>query len=59
MLDFLMIVILIFFDKDSNDLTIVSPGIPPHNKLVLNSKNISSDYDLFYDEMPFLFGYQN
>lgn len=41
------------FDKDSNDLTIVSPGIPPHNKLVLNSKNISSDYDLFYDEMPF------
>ncbi len=41
------------FDKDSNNLTIVSPGIPPHNKLVLNSKNISSDYDLFYDEMPF------
>ena len=41
------------FDKDSNDLTIVSPGIPPHNKLVTNSKNIASDYDLFYDEMPF------
>ena len=41
------------FDKDSNHLTIVSPGIPPHNKLVTNSKNIASDYDLFYDEMPF------
>ena len=41
------------FDKDSNHLTIVSPGIPPHNKLVINSKNIASDYDLFYDEMPF------
>src|SRR5574344_1393165 len=41
------------FDKDSNDLTIVSPGIPPYNKLVTNSKNIASDYDLFYDEMPF------
>jgi UDP-N-acetylmuramoylalanine--D-glutamate ligase len=28
--------------------------MPPHNKLVLlNSKNIISDYDLFYDEMPF------
>ena len=42
-----------FFDKNSNDLTIVSPGMPPHNKLVLSSKNIISDYDLFYDEMPF------
>ena len=41
------------FDKNSNDLTIVSPGMPPHNKLVLASKNIISDYDLFYDEMPF------
>ncbi|WP_198305215.1 UDP-N-acetylmuramoyl-L-alanine--D-glutamate ligase [Arcobacter vandammei] len=41
------------FDKNSEALTIVSPGIPPHNKLVLNSKNISSDYDLFYDDMPF------
>ena len=41
------------FDKNSNDLTIVSPGMPPHNKLVLSSKNIISDYDLFYDEMPF------
>ena len=38
------------FDKNSNDLTIVSPGMPPHNKLVLASKNIISDYDLFYNE---------
>lgn len=41
------------FDKESEDLTIVSPGIPPYNKLVLNSKNIFSDYDLFYKDMPF------
>lgn len=41
------------FDKNSDELTIVSPGIPPHNLLVQNSKNISSDYDLFYKDMPF------
>lgn len=41
------------FDKNSNHLTVVSPGIPPCNKLVLASKNIISDYDLFCGDMPF------
>lgn len=41
------------FDKNSNEVTVVSPGIPPCNKLVLASKNIISDYDLFCDDMPF------
>ena len=41
------------FDKQSNELTVVSPGIPPYNELVQNSKNLVSDYDLFQDKMPF------
>ncbi len=35
------------FDINSDDLTVVSPGIPPYNQLVRNTKNIISDYDLF------------
>jgi len=35
------------YDKDSTELTIVSPGIPPHNKIVKNTLNKISDYDLF------------
>lgn len=41
------------FDVDSDVLTIASPGIPPCNKMIINSKNLISDYDLFYDDMPF------
>ncbi len=41
------------YDKESNNLTIVSPGIPPYNKMVKESVNIQSDYDLFFDLMPF------
>lgn len=41
------------FDKNSNELTVVSPGIPPYNQMVLNSNNVISDYDLFQDIMPF------
>ena len=40
------------YDLNSNELTVVSPGIPPYNKMVLNSKNIVSDYDLFEDIIP-------
>ncbi len=40
------------YDKISNDLTVVSPGIPPHNKMVKEAKNIISDYDLFANKMP-------
>lgn len=41
------------YDLESNEITVVSPGIPPYNQMVLNSKNIQSDYDLFADVMPF------
>ena len=45
---------ILFDDKDKNiydinseEVTVVSPGIPPNNYLVKNSKNLISDYDLF------------
>jgi UDP-N-acetylmuramoylalanine--D-glutamate ligase len=41
------------YDKNSNDITVVSPGIPPYNKMVLQSNHIQSDYDLFLNQMPF------
>jgi UDP-N-acetylmuramoylalanine--D-glutamate ligase len=41
------------FDINSEELTVVSPGIPPYNKLVKNSINICSDYDIFEKDMPF------
>ncbi|SKB24704.1 UDP-N-acetylmuramoyl-L-alanine--D-glutamate ligase [Malaciobacter marinus] len=41
------------YDINSNEVTIVSPGIPPYNKMVKNSINIMSDYDFLYDSMPF------
>jgi UDP-N-acetylmuramoylalanine--D-glutamate ligase len=41
------------YDKESEVLTVVSPGIPPHNQLVQNTKNLISEYDLFNDDMPF------
>lgn len=41
------------YDVNSNEPTIVSPGIPPFNKMVQNAKNMMSDYDLFAQQMPF------
>ncbi|MEA3554532.1 MAG: UDP-N-acetylmuramoyl-L-alanine--D-glutamate ligase [Campylobacterota bacterium] len=41
------------FDINSDELTVVSPGIPPSNYLVKNSKNLVSEYDLFESTMPF------
>lgn len=41
------------YDLNSNELTVVSPGIPPYNNMVINSTNLISDYDLFSDIMPF------
>jgi UDP-N-acetylmuramoylalanine--D-glutamate ligase len=35
------------YDINSDDTTVVSPGIPPNNFLVKNTKNKISDYDLF------------
>lgn len=41
------------YDLDSDDITVVSPGIPPSNEMVKKANNIQSDYDLVYDQMPF------
>ncbi|PPK60305.1 UDP-N-acetylmuramoylalanine--D-glutamate ligase [Malaciobacter marinus] len=41
------------YDINSSEVTIVSPGIPPYNKMVKNSINIMSDYDFLYESMPF------
>jgi UDP-N-acetylmuramoylalanine--D-glutamate ligase len=41
------------YNKQSDEITVVSPGIPPYTDMVKNSKNVQSDYDLFADEMPF------
>ena len=44
---------LSIYDKNSDELTIVSPGIPPYNQLVTNTKNLISEYDLFKDDFPY------
>ena len=41
------------YDLNSNEYTVVSPGIPPYNNMILNAKNLISDYDLFDSVMPF------
>ncbi len=41
------------FDENSEELTVVSPGIPPYNQLVQDTKNLISEYDLFCETMPY------
>ena len=41
------------YDKQSDDLTIVSPGIPPFNEMVREAKNCQSDYDFVCENMPY------
>jgi len=41
------------YDIKSEELTVVSPGIPPYNELVKNTKNLISEYDLFSEKMPY------
>ena len=41
------------YDLNSDELTVVSPGIPPHNFLVKNTKKLISEYDLFKNDMPY------
>lgn len=41
------------YDTNSDEITIVSPGIPPFNEMVKASKNIQSDYDLVAKSMPY------
>ena len=33
------------YDLNSNEYTVVSPGIPPYNNMILNAKNLISDYN--------------
>ena len=40
------------FNPKHSELEIPSPGIPPSNPLILNSKNLMSEYDYFVDTMP-------
>jgi UDP-N-acetylmuramoylalanine--D-glutamate ligase len=41
------------YDKHSDELTIISPGIPPYNDLVKQTKNKISEYDFFSDMFPY------
>lgn len=41
------------YDKLSNDITIVSPGIPPFNPMVKEANNLQSDYDFVAQTMPY------
>ena len=40
------------FNPNYSDLEIVSPGIPPQNKLIKQAKNLISEYDYFKDTNP-------
>lgn len=41
------------YNRNSNDITVVSPGIAPFNYMVKNANNIQSDYDLIAKHMPY------
>ncbi len=41
------------YDINSDELTVVSPGIPPYNYLVQNTKNLISEYDLLCKDAPY------
>ena len=41
------------YEKDSDELSVVSPGIPPSNELVKNTKNLVSEYDLLIPKDKF------
>ena len=40
------------FDSKYSDLEIPSPGIPPHNPLIKQARNLQSEYDIFTDTKP-------
>ncbi len=41
------------FDPDKSQIEITSPGIPPSNPLIKKAKNLVSEYDFFYESMPY------
>ncbi len=40
-------------DFSSDELSIITPGIPPYNSFAKNCKNLVSEYDFFYKDFPF------
>ena len=42
-----------YFNPNNSKLEITSPGIPPSNPLIQKAKNLISEYDYFYESMPF------
>ncbi len=40
------------FHPKYSDLEIPSPGIPPHNPLIKQARNLQSEYDIFTDTKP-------
>lgn len=41
------------FDENLSQLELPSPGFPPQHKLITKAKNLRSEYDYFFDKMPF------
>ncbi|QOG11653.1 UDP-N-acetylmuramoyl-L-alanine--D-glutamate ligase [Arcobacter sp. FWKO B] len=41
------------FDENSDEITVVSPGIPPYHTLVKKTKNIVSEYDFLIEKDRF------
>ncbi len=40
------------FDPNRSSLEVTSPGIPPTHHLIKSAKNLISEYDLFFENMP-------
>jgi len=41
------------FNPDKSTLEITSPGIPPNHPLIKQAKNLISEFDYYYSQMPF------
>ncbi len=41
------------FNPSKSSLEVTSPGIPPSHPLIQKAKNLISEYDLFYKDMPY------
>ena len=41
------------FNPKESSLEVTTPSLPPHHPLILNAKNLKSEYDYFSDIMPF------
>ena len=41
-----------YFNPALSELEIMSPGFPPEHKLIKEARNLTSEYDYFYDVSP-------